>query len=89
VSSVTFVEPLISTSPADEGSTACLSLSAALSSSNVPPIVISKVSLPFPKYIEGGLAAVTAGDFLGSNRLKSAGAAPLAGLFAKIVSLAT
>ncbi len=89
VSVGTFVDPPISTSPADEDSATFLSLSATLSSSNVPPIVISKVSLPFPKHIEDGLAAVTGGDFLGSNRLKSAGVVPLAGLSAKIVSLAT
>lgn len=50
---------------------------------------MSRVSLPFPTHIDGGRAAVTAGDFFGSNRLRSADVAPLAGLSAKMVSRAT
>jgi hypothetical protein len=50
---------------------------------------MSRVSLLFPIFIEGGRAAEVIGDFLGSNRLKSVERAPLAGFSARIVSLAT
>ena len=49
---------------------------------------MSKVSLLLPRYMDGGLAAMVAGDFFGSNRLKSA-VDPLVGLSASIVSRAT
>ncbi len=50
---------------------------------------MSKVSLLFPINIEGGREGVMTGDFLGSNRLKSAVRSPFAGLSARIISLAT
>lgn len=52
--------------------------------------MISKVSLLFPRYIEGGLPGVVSTGFFGSNRLKSAVEDPPVGdLSANIVSLAT
>jgi len=60
-----------------------------LSSSMVPVIVISEVSLLFPRYIEGGRVALIDGDFLGSNRLKSDEEEPFVGISANIVSRTT
>jgi hypothetical protein len=90
ISSGAFVDLVMESEAADkEVSTLVVSLFKGLLPLNVPPIVTSRVSLLFPRYIEGGLLALGAWGFFGSNWFTTVEEAPFFDLSARIVSLAT